>query len=61
LLHTEVATTWVAAVVFALLATPGLEISAMMRRVRADVIAATREKQVPWDNTSLTGDVVLAR
>jgi hypothetical protein len=43
------------------IASPGLEVSSMMRRVRADVIAATREKQVPWDNTSLTGDVVLAR
>jgi tetratricopeptide (TPR) repeat protein len=41
--------------------TPGLEIGALMRRVRADVIAATREKQVPWDHSSLTGDVILAR
>jgi hypothetical protein len=26
-----------------------------------DVIAATRERQVPWDHSSLTGEVVLAR
>jgi hypothetical protein len=32
-----------------------------MKRVRADVIAATREKQVPWDHSSLVGDVILAR
>jgi tetratricopeptide (TPR) repeat protein len=41
--------------------TPGLEISALMKRVRADVIAATHEKQVPWDHSSLVGDVILAR
>ena len=43
------------------LATPGLDIGALMRRVRADVIAATREKQVPWDHSSLIGEVILAR
>jgi uncharacterized caspase-like protein len=43
------------------LSTPGLEIATLMRRVRADVIAATREKQVPWDHSSLIGEVVLAR
>ena len=43
------------------IATPNLEISALMKRVRADVIAATHEKQVPWDHSSLVGDVVLAR
>jgi formylglycine-generating enzyme required for sulfatase activity len=42
------------------LPTPGLEIGTMMRRVRVDVMAATRGKQVPWDHSSLTGDVVLA-
>jgi tetratricopeptide (TPR) repeat protein len=41
--------------------TPGVDIGAVMRRVRADVIAATNEKQVPWDHSSLVGDVVLAR
>jgi len=43
------------------IATPNLHISLMMQRVRGDVIAATREKQVPWDHSSLIGDVVLAR
>jgi hypothetical protein len=32
-----------------------------MRRVRTNVIAATHEKQVPWDHSSLTGDVILVR
>src|SRR5215468_7874634 len=40
-------------------ATPGLEISAVMKRVRVDVIASTHGKQVPWDHSSLTGDVML--
>lgn len=38
------------------MATPGLEIRAMLTRVRADVIRATNEQQVPWDHSSLTGD-----
>ncbi|NVO12555.1 MAG: tetratricopeptide repeat protein [Rhodoplanes sp.] len=41
--------------------TPGLEISAVMKRVRADVYQATRQKQLPWDHSSLIGDVVLSR
>ena len=41
--------------------TPGADITTVMRRVRADVIAATKEKQVPWDHSSLTGDVILAQ
>ena len=41
--------------------TPGLEIAALMRRVRAEVIQATNGKQVPWDHSSLLGDVVLAQ
>jgi uncharacterized caspase-like protein len=41
--------------------TPGLEIGTLMKRVRADVIAATREKQVPWDHSSLIGDVILVK
>jgi hypothetical protein len=32
-----------------------------MRRVRADVIQATRNRQVPWDHSSLVGDVILVR
>ncbi len=41
------------------IATPGLEISSLMKRVRSDVVAATRDRQVPWDHSSLLGDVVL--
>jgi len=43
------------------IATPGVDIGTVMRRVRTDVITATREQQVPWDHSSLTGDVILAR
>jgi uncharacterized caspase-like protein len=39
--------------------TPGLEISSLMKRVRSDVVAATRGHQVPWDHSSLMGEVVL--
>jgi tetratricopeptide (TPR) repeat protein len=41
--------------------TPGLEIRAMLTRVRADVIKATNERQVPWDHSSLTGDFYFRR
>ena len=41
------------------LTTPGLEIRAMLSRVRNDVIATTGGKQVPWENSSLTGEIVL--
>jgi len=40
--------------------TPGLEIGSLMKRVRADVYKATHERQLPWDHSSLIGDVVLA-
>jgi tetratricopeptide (TPR) repeat protein len=43
------------------LATPGLHVSLLMQRVRADVVRMTRSKQVPWDHSSLIGDVILAR
>lgn len=43
------------------LSTPALDIAVLMRRVRADVVSATRGKQVPWDHSSLIGEVVLAR
>jgi uncharacterized caspase-like protein len=43
------------------LKTPGLEIRQMLTRVRSDVVKATRAKQVPWDNSSLLGEVVLVR
>ena len=39
--------------------TPGLDIEAVMRRVSADVYEETRQKQQPWKNSSLMGDVVL--
>ena len=39
--------------------TPGLEVRQMLSRVRAEVVAATQKKQVPWDNSSLLGDVYL--
>ncbi len=41
------------------LGTPGQDITRDMVLVRRDVLAATDGKQVPWDNSSLTGDVVL--
>jgi Caspase domain len=40
--------------------TPGLEVRQMLTRVRNDVAKATGERQVPWDNSSLRGDVYLA-
>jgi uncharacterized caspase-like protein len=43
------------------LPTPNLDIGLVMRRVRADVLATTHDKQEPWDNSSLVGDVILAR
>jgi hypothetical protein len=36
--------------------TPGLEVRQMMSRVRGDVEAATDDKQIPWDSSSLRGD-----
>jgi len=38
---------------------PGLEIRQMISKVRGDVLAVTDQKQVPWDNSSLVGDVYL--
>ncbi len=43
------------------LATPGLEIGAVMKRVRADVRKSTNGEQVPFDESSLITDVVLAQ
>ena len=40
--------------------TPGLEVRQMLTKVRADVARATGDRQVPWDNSSLRGDVYLA-
>ena len=36
------------------------DIHAVMRRVRADVVAATGSVQVPWENSSLVDEVFLA-
>jgi uncharacterized caspase-like protein len=40
--------------------TPGLEVQQMLTRVRAEVVASTKGKQVPWSNSSLLGEVYLA-
>ena len=40
-------------------ATPGLEVSAMMRQVNGTVQELTGGKQVPWFNVSYTGEVYL--
>jgi len=40
---------------------PGLEIRQVLTRVRAEVAQATGNKQIPWDNSSLMGDVVLVK
>ena len=39
--------------------TPGLEVQHMLTRVRAEVVAATKSRQVPWSNSSLLGEVYL--
>jgi len=39
--------------------TPGLEIKALMTRVRAEVALSTREEQIPWVTESLRTDVYL--
>ena len=40
--------------------TPGLEVRQMLTRVRANVAAETQGRQIPWDNSSLLGEVYLA-
>ncbi len=40
------------------IATPGLDISQMLRRVRKDVMVETGHEQVPWTNSSLTSDFI---
>jgi uncharacterized caspase-like protein len=40
--------------------TTGLDIHAVMRRVRSDVVAATGQTQVPWENSSLVDELFLA-
>lgn len=39
---------------------PGVEIRQMIGRVRADVMAATNDRQVPWVNEAIVGDYYLA-
>jgi uncharacterized caspase-like protein len=41
------------------LGTPGQDITRDLVKVRRDVLAATDGRQVPWDNSSLTSEVVL--
>jgi hypothetical protein len=36
--------------------TPNLEIGQLFRRVRIEVIAASDDKQVPWESSCLTGN-----
>ncbi|MBP7431739.1 MAG: SUMF1/EgtB/PvdO family nonheme iron enzyme [Candidatus Hydrogenedentes bacterium] len=40
---------------------PGLRVEDVFKRVRAEVMAATGDKQVPWENTSLVSDFYFAR
>jgi tetratricopeptide (TPR) repeat protein len=40
--------------------TSGLEVQQMLTRVRAEVVAETKSRQVPWSNSSLLGEVYLA-
>lgn len=40
----------------ATLGTPGLKLEDVFKRVRAQVMADSRGQQVPWENSSLTGD-----
>jgi len=40
--------------------TPRVEVQQMLTRVRAEVVAATKSRQVPWSNSSLLGEVYLA-
>jgi len=49
-----------AAAIAKYVATPGLEVRQMISKVRGDVLAATGQKQIPWDSSSLVGDVYLA-
>jgi hypothetical protein len=41
--------------------TPGLELRQLLTRVRAEVAASTRNRQIPWDNSSLLGEVYLTQ
>lgn len=41
------------------IATPGLEIKALMTRVRSEVAKATSDQQIPWETESLRNDIFL--
>jgi len=41
------------------LRTPNLEVGQLFRRVRGDVLQATRNEQIPWVSEALVGDVYL--
>jgi len=41
--------------------TPGLPVEVMFRRVRENVTAETKDRQVPWESSSLKGDFYFAR
>jgi Caspase domain len=40
--------------------TPGITVEQMFKRVRVDVLNATNNAQVPWENSSLRGDFCFA-
>jgi tetratricopeptide (TPR) repeat protein len=40
--------------------TPGIEVNQMLTRVRVEVASGTKNRQVPWANSSLLGEVYLA-
>ncbi|RWB37569.1 MAG: hypothetical protein EOQ46_31650 [Mesorhizobium sp.] len=48
------------AALLAHLGTPGQDITRDLIDVRREVLAATAGKQVPWENSSLTGEVILS-
>jgi uncharacterized caspase-like protein len=39
--------------------TAGLGVQQTLTRVRAEVVASTKDKQVPWSNSSLLGEIYL--
>lgn len=41
--------------------TPGLEVEKAFKRVRANVARTTRDNQIPWESSSLTGDFFFSR
>ena len=40
---------------------PGLEVRDMLTKVRARVLKKTREKQIPWDHSSLVEEIYLKK